>query len=91
MWSRSRWRIAPGGSATATLSWAGGDSLDARLCLASDDPDQPTLETPVIAGDFGEHVGQPAPDFELPDLDGQPHVLSEQLGQPVLLAYFATW
>ena len=27
----------------------------------------------------------------LEDLDGQEHTLSDQLGKPVVLAYFATW
>ena len=37
------------------------------------------------------HPRELAPDFALPDLDGQVHTLSEQRGHPVVLAYFATW
>lgn len=32
-----------------------------------------------------------APDFELPDLDGQTHSLSSFRGRPVLLNFWATW
>jgi hypothetical protein len=32
-----------------------------------------------------------APDFVLPDLNGQPHSLSEQRGKKVLLAAYASW
>lgn len=32
-----------------------------------------------------------APDFELPDLDGQPHRLSDHRGKKRLLAAFASW
>jgi hypothetical protein len=32
-----------------------------------------------------------APDFTLPDLDGQPHSLSDHRGQKVLLVTWASW
>ena len=32
-----------------------------------------------------------APDFELPDVDGKPHRLSDYRGQKVLLATWASW
>jgi hypothetical protein len=32
-----------------------------------------------------------APDFELPDLDGKPHRLSDHRGKKVLLASWASW
>ena len=32
-----------------------------------------------------------APDFELPDLDGQTWTLAQFRGQPVMLFYWATW
>ncbi|MFN7146018.1 MAG: aminotransferase class IV, partial [Myxococcota bacterium] len=62
----------------------------ATLCLATDDPDAP-VRTFAVTPEGAPPVGEPAPDFALPDLDGVEHRLSEQLGNPVLLAYFATW
>ncbi|MCK6520150.1 hypothetical protein L6R49_01805 [Myxococcota bacterium] len=83
--------IEPGEEALLRLTWAGGESLDTTLCLASNDPDEPTLSLKLTAGVVGDYLGQAAPDFALTDLDGDTHRLSEQLGAPVLLAYFATW
>jgi len=42
------------------------------------------LATPVLSAD----VGQPAPDFALPDLDGKVHKLSDHRGQIVVLEWF---
>ena len=36
-------------------------------------------------------VGKPAPDFQLPNLEGQPISLSDFRGKPVLLNFWATW
>ena len=36
-------------------------------------------------------VGNPAPDFQLQDLDGQPVALSNLKGKAVLLNFWATW
>jgi peroxiredoxin len=43
--------------------------------------------TPVPAMDSAR-IGAPAPDFELPDLDGKPVKLSSFRGQPVVLEWF---
>jgi hypothetical protein len=74
------------------LSFASdGQPLDATLCLASDDADEPVREIRVVSGVVEPPIGELAPDFALADLDGNTHRLSEQLGKPVLIAYFATW
>ncbi|MFC1908508.1 TlpA family protein disulfide reductase [Chloroflexota bacterium] len=39
----------------------------------------------------GAQVGNPAPDFQLQNLDGQIISLSEFQGKPVLLNFWATW
>jgi hypothetical protein len=63
-----------------------------QICLASDDPDVPVYKAPVSSEDaLVPPVGERAPDFALEDRDGITHRLSEQLGNPVLLVYFATW
>jgi len=77
-----------------------GIDLDATLCLATDDPQTPLLEVPLGSADFNDDpaagsggltVGDPAVDFVLEDLDRVSWRLSEQLGHPVALVYFATW
>ncbi|MFT5685230.1 MAG: hypothetical protein ACI8RZ_006179 [Myxococcota bacterium] len=86
--------IEPGGSAQLRLTYTGGeDELLTGLCLASNDPDEPTQLIEVHSGNGGNHkaIGEPAPDFVLNDLDGNSWQLSEHLGSPVVLVYFATW
>jgi len=39
----------------------------------------------------GTGIGDKAPDFELKDMDGTQHSLSDQKGSPVLLNFWATW
>lgn len=79
--------LAPGEAASLRVT---GLSGDATLCLASDDPDDPLLSLDLLQS-AAPPAGEPAPDFALTDLSGETHRLSEQLGHPVLLAYFATW
>lgn len=84
--------VAPGESALLRLSFAAdGAPLSGDLCLATNDPDGPRLLLPLSAGDPEDPVGEPAPDFTLPDLEGGLHTLSEQRGHPVFITYFATW
>jgi len=45
---------------------------------------RPVTPTPVPAS-------QVAPDFRLPDLDGETWTLSQFRGQPVMLFFWATW
>lgn len=44
-----------------------------------------------VTGDGRAAVGQPAPDFTLPTLDGDTVSLSDYIGQPVLINFWATW
>jgi hypothetical protein len=86
--------IPPGDHATAvvTLLEAAPD-LAATVCVATNDPDQPLTELTIAATSSASSVlvGDPAPDFTLADLDGTYHTLSQALGHPVVLCYFATW
>ncbi|MGH9321170.1 MAG: peroxiredoxin family protein [Vicinamibacteria bacterium] len=41
--------------------------------------------------DPGPQVGQPVPDFTLPDLEGKEHPLSDYRGKVVVLNFWATW
>ncbi|MEX1173210.1 MAG: redoxin domain-containing protein [Chloroflexota bacterium] len=43
------------------------------------------------SGLTGPQVGRPAPDFRLEDLDGRPTTLSDLLGRPVVVNFWASW
>ena len=70
-----------------------GEPIDAELCVATNDPDEPVKRIPIQSNPPGAEVqiGSVAPDFVLRDVDGNLHKLSEQRGHPVVLVYFATW
>jgi hypothetical protein len=84
--------LAPGERAELHVTWEGGE-VQTELCIASDDPDEPVVAVTLHTGGGGTvpSVGLPAPDFVLIDLEGHSHRLSEHLGHPVVLVYFATW
>ncbi len=79
--------LAPGESANLRVS---GLDAESSLCVATDDPDDPVQSFPIRSS-APPPAGLQAPDFTLTDLDGASYRLSEQLGKPVLLVYFATW
>jgi hypothetical protein len=89
-----RFTVAPGEAAQVQVSFQDdGQPLNQSLCIATNDPDQPLQTIHVATNSEGSSVlvGEPAPDFILPDLEGNYHRLSEELGHPVVLCYFATW
>jgi len=89
-----RLEVASGSVAQLRVTFADdGEPVDAELCLATNDPDQPLQRVTLASSSTGSDVavGESAPDFVLTDLDGNQHQLSEQLGSPVVLVYFATW
>ncbi len=60
-------------------------------CLDSDDlNDILTLEPETLPPSEGLAIGSTAPDFSLPDADGNVHELSDYAGQKVTLVFFAT-
>jgi hypothetical protein len=85
--------ISPGAQGTLALNFAEGFQPDVEICLASDDPAASVQTVLISTGDelsvLG--LGELAPDFSLPDVDGSWHALSDYRGQPVLLVWFATW
>jgi len=85
--------VEVGGKAQIQVQWLGQGDLSGSLCIATDDPDDPiqTLDILTSNDDSSVLIGEPAPDFALPDLDGVYRALSEQIGHPVVLVYFATW
>ncbi len=85
--------LAPGATATLTLDFPGGFDRDLTVCMASTDPGEGVQTLSVGTGDDVAtlEVGEAAPDFSLPDLDGIWHTLSDYRGMPVVLVWFATW
>ena len=88
--------VAVGASIEATLVWTGvGEAPSASLCLATNDPGRSvaTLDVAPVPAAFvpGPPIGSDAPDFVLPDLEGNLYSLADYAGQPVLIILFATW
>jgi hypothetical protein len=84
--------IPAGGTGTMRVRGTGDGALDAEVCLASDDPDEPGHTVEISSGGTGgTALGVEAPEFALTGLDGVEYRLSEQRGHPVVLVYFATW
>ena len=85
--------IAPGETAKMGITYTGSAAESVSVCLATNDPDEPTWEFDITTGEVGSNtgLGSEAPDFTLTGIDGVSYTLSDQLGKPVVLAYFATW
>ena len=95
--------VGPGGTGKLYLTWDGGPATSGEVCLATNDPDSPSLVIPVHMGDTGENplVGTIAPDFILTAIDlegtsgGGPvpatfsQRLQDQRGQPISLLFFS--
>ncbi|MEC9465197.1 MAG: hypothetical protein VX834_05410 [Myxococcota bacterium] len=90
-----RLSVNPGDKATVQILFEDdGQPIDTNLCVATNDPDAP-IENIAIASTSSSGssvlIGETAPNFNLPGLDGQYYELNRQLGSPVVLSYFATW
>lgn len=87
--------VAPGEVMEVRVTWPGeGPAPGATLCLATDDPSEPVREIALASTSKWEsavEVGEPAPGFVLPDIDGNLHALSDHAGRPVVLVAFASW
>jgi hypothetical protein len=85
---------APGDNITITIHFENdGAPVDGSLCVVTNDSDESVQNVTLASTSEGSSVlvGQPAPNFILPDLEGNYAQLSDQLGHPVVLCYFATW
>ncbi len=86
-------QVEPLSAAHLRVSFSGGDDMQTSICIASNDPDEPLQYVALTSGnqDSNPSLGAMATDFVLTGLDGQTYQLSQQLGHPVVLVYFATW
>jgi hypothetical protein len=82
--------LASGESGTLTLTFTGG-SVSGNLCISSNDPDGAVTEIPLTSGVAQPPVGQDAPDFTVQGLDGNTYSVSEHLGEPIFLVFYASW
>jgi len=62
-----------------------------RVTLLTNDPDEPAFEVTLSANVAGLDIGDPAPSFNLADLEGNTWSLDGLQGSVVVLAYFATF
>lgn len=90
-----RQAVVPGDAMTFTIGFADdGAAVNGELCIATNDPDDPIQRIGLVeTSNTNTNTGEPAPDFDLPSIDdpNDRYRLSDQLGHPVVLAYFATW
>jgi hypothetical protein len=85
--------IGPGRSATIEVHLAAtsDDERSGTVILETDDPDEPTVRIGLFANQDGLGVGDRAPEIHLSMIDGGQWRASQQTGQVILLAYFATF
>lgn len=67
-----------------------GAPFEGRCTLLSSDVDEPAHAFLIRANPAGLSVGDVAPDFTLPDLDGTFHSLSDTRGKVVLISIFSS-
>ena len=64
-------------------AWQGASGTDTQSSAPG--PDVPLLDT------VGTKLGEIAPDFNVPTLDGETFTLAEQRGKPTIVFFMAYW
>ncbi len=85
--------IASGGERELVITYTASEEEIGiqRFTIRSNDADDPTLRFSVQGNSSDLNVGDPAPDFTIPVLDGEEVTLSELKGSVVVLTFFASW
>ncbi len=78
--------------AELVITWTATEApFEGTVDIESDDPDQPVQTITVAFNQPGLGVGSQPPNYEFEELYGGTVSLEDFAGQPVLLAYFATF
>jgi hypothetical protein len=84
--------VGPGQYDLVQVKAYGGGSLNDDIRFYSNDPDEANVQQFVYKNNIAfPQVGSPAPGFNLEDLDGHWHALSDYLGKVVYLEFGALW
>jgi len=75
----------------STLRPTSDEASNISLRLCSDDPDEPSVSVDIWANRPEVEVGDPAPEFDLVDLDGKRWSSRALRGKVLVLSYFATF
>ena len=84
-------QAAPPGAEASDAPESGFAELDAGAGDTSAALEAPALDSGAPDAPVGLQVGQRAPEFSAPNLDGEPVALSDFRGRPVLINFWATW
>ena len=89
----SRLLIEPGVTAVLELVGTFGSTSpeEARCTFITNDPDEPSVEVEVVLNELGLSVGDAAPDFSVPNLEGTDvYTLQDARGEILLLTIFSS-
>jgi hypothetical protein len=86
--------LLPGQSYPVTITYTpAGGSWSAQAHIETNDPDEAVTAITILGNySFGPMVGDPAPSFSLPLVNGEGNLgLADLAGQPAVIAFFTAW